>query len=254
MCQQEGVYDKDKPDLTGTHYAQDDLRRVGEGSYGAVFSTLDTTTGERVAIKHYQANDSANREKIYLSKLGGQHHVPRLLSWGISAPSRREWIVIDYIDKVNFRDVVCTMHEKEMREYMFALLTALCHLHHHGVIHHDVKPGNFLYSPTDGKFLLVDFGMSHDAVSLDSKRMGVLVGPTVGSVAQDNYPSNACLEGTCIVGSKRKAAAAGLSSPAELKLMTAVVTDSVANANGASAVEWSASRNRVHQSSGMVCD
>ena len=45
---------------------------------------------------------------------------------------------------------------------MKKILSAVKHLHEHGICHRDLKPENFLFSDntTDGEINLIDFGLS----------------------------------------------------------------------------------------------
>jgi len=43
---------------------------------------------------------------------------------------------------------------------MYALLEGLESLHELGVVHRDIKQGNFLYNPETKKGILVDFGLA----------------------------------------------------------------------------------------------
>lgn len=57
--------------------------------------------------------------------------------------------------------------------YMRSLFISLAHLHHHGIIHRDVKPSNFLYSPENGgRAVLLDFGLAQKANSASSTVRG----------------------------------------------------------------------------------
>ena len=56
---------------------------------------------------------------------------------------------------------------------MRSLFLALAHLHHHGVIHRDVKPSNFLYAQENGgRAVLLDFGLAQKANSSSSTSRG----------------------------------------------------------------------------------
>ena len=57
--------------------------------------------------------------------------------------------------------------------YMRSLFLALAHLHHHGVIHRDVKPSNFLYAQENGgRAVLLDFGLAQKANGSSSTSRG----------------------------------------------------------------------------------
>ena len=57
--------------------------------------------------------------------------------------------------------------------YMRSLFVSLAHLHHHGIIHRDVKPSNFLYAPENGgRAVLLDFGLAQKANSTTSTTRG----------------------------------------------------------------------------------
>lgn len=57
--------------------------------------------------------------------------------------------------------------------YMRSLFISLAHLHHHGIIHRDVKPSNFLYAPeSGGRAVLLDFGLAQKSNSTSSTVRG----------------------------------------------------------------------------------
>lgn len=52
--------------------------------------------------------------------------------------------------------------EKQAASLMRKILSAIKHLHEHGICHRDLKPENFLFSDksADAEIKLIDFGLS----------------------------------------------------------------------------------------------
>ncbi len=48
----------------------------------------------------------------------------------------------------------------DIKYYMYALLEGLASLHELGVVHRDIKQGNFLYNAETKKGILIDFGLA----------------------------------------------------------------------------------------------
>ncbi|KAF2101885.1 kinase-like protein [Rhizodiscina lignyota] len=68
--------------------------------------------------------------------------------------------VLPFFQHRDFREYFREMTVSEMRNYFQSLFTALAAVHHHGILHRDIKPTNFLYSPKQGRGVLVDFGLA----------------------------------------------------------------------------------------------
>lgn len=64
-----------------------------------------------------------------------------------------------------------TLSINSIASYMRSLFISLAHLHHHNVIHRDVKPSNFLYAPENGgRAVLLDFGLAQKVSSSSHHR------------------------------------------------------------------------------------
>ncbi|EON63909.1 CDC7 protein kinase [Coniosporium apollinis CBS 100218] len=68
--------------------------------------------------------------------------------------------ILPYFQHRDFRDYFRDMTVGDMRLYFRSLFTALRAVHANGILHRDIKPTNFLYSPQHSRGVLVDFGLA----------------------------------------------------------------------------------------------
>ncbi|KAF2157815.1 kinase-like protein [Myriangium duriaei CBS 260.36] len=68
--------------------------------------------------------------------------------------------ILPYFQHRDFREYFRDMTVDEMRTYFHSLFTAVEAVHEHKIIHRDIKPTNFLYSPATKRGVLVDFGLA----------------------------------------------------------------------------------------------
>lgn len=68
--------------------------------------------------------------------------------------------VLPFFPHKDFRDYYRDFSVPEIKIYLRSLLTALRSVHQAQIIHRDIKPTNFLYSPSQRRGVLVDFGLA----------------------------------------------------------------------------------------------
>lgn len=78
-------------------------------------------------------------------------------------------LVMPYYEHVKFNRLIRRFKPSDVRDYMRQLLLAVSHIHQHQIIHRDIKPNNFLYSPKTTKCALVDFGLAEVVSPRDDK-------------------------------------------------------------------------------------
>ncbi len=104
---------------------------------------------------------SFEMEQLIMPRLAGPH-VPRFI--GMGGFEATPYIVMERIDgpalSARLRDL--PLPPEEVATIGAAIADALDDLHHHHVVHLDVKPANILFRP-DGTAVMVDFGLArHD--------------------------------------------------------------------------------------------
>ncbi|KAH0362957.1 kinase-like protein, partial [Aureobasidium melanogenum] len=161
------------------------INRIGEGTFSTVYKAEDLlydkykndwndislspqtkTARDRpraryVAIKKIYVTSSPMRifnELELLHDLRDSQNVCPL----ITAFRHQDQVVavLPYFQHRDFRDYFREMTVNDMRVYFNQLFTAVRAVHEHQIIHRDIKPTNFLYSPTTQRGVLVDFGLA----------------------------------------------------------------------------------------------
>ncbi|MEZ4866906.1 MAG: serine/threonine-protein kinase [Caldilineaceae bacterium] len=151
-------------------------KRLGQGGMATVYLAVDHRfNGRLVAIKENsdtvtETQAQFRREAMMLTHLA-HPHLPRFLDHFIEA-SGRQYLVMDYIEGENLREIVqrrgAPLAEADAIAWLQQVMDALEYMHTLSVayggyttpiIHRDIKPGNIKCTPT-GHIVLVDFGLA----------------------------------------------------------------------------------------------
>lgn len=179
------------PDLVGQtlagRYVVD--RKLGAGGMGAVYAARDLNLNDKlVAIKIPRPdlmNDPAIRERWddEIGKLIDIEPHPHIVK--VQDRGRHDgvpYIVMEYQSGGDLKDKLDAaggrMSVDGILEWLPAAAGALDHLHTVGIIHRDVKPGNFVFDRR-GNVFVTDFGIAKALEGPALTRTGVLPGTTL---------------------------------------------------------------------------
>ncbi|WCJ25784.1 Protein kinase superfamily protein [Euphorbia peplus] len=135
----------------------------GSGGYGTVYRARRKIDGAIVAIKCPHAN--AHRHHIInelkmLERFGGKNFVIKYDS--CLKYDNADCFVLEYVEHDRPEVLKREINILELRWYGYCLFRALASLHKQGIVHRDVKPGNFLFSRKGNKGYLIDFNLAMD--------------------------------------------------------------------------------------------
>ena len=140
--------------IPGEHKLEN-LKYIGEGSYGVVASALDASSGEMVAIKKYspfghELYTQRTWREIYILKYLSPHENIIDLRRIICVPNNEDTIkevymiqsLMDFdLSKVLQRSPLTTDH---VRYFIYQIFRGLKFIHSANVLHRDLKPSNVL--------------------------------------------------------------------------------------------------------------
>ena len=112
-----------------------------------------------IAIAHKQFE----LEALSLSRLGSHAQIPSLLDYFQVGTDL--YLVEEYIPGIDLLQIVSKQGrftESEVEIFVTQMSRLLEYLQLHHSIHRDIKPQNIILCPTDGRFVLVDFGIVKD--------------------------------------------------------------------------------------------
>lgn len=159
------------------------LEPIGAGTVGSIFKVLERATGDFYALKLLSPGISQNkliadrfeREILVLSKL---NH-PNIVSYyGQGEHNGQLFFVMELLEGGTIKSLLESTGPFSWHETADCgrqICSALQHLHNHGIIHRDIKPGNVFLSG-DAKPKLGDFGIAQDQHSAGLTDAGLTVG------------------------------------------------------------------------------
>jgi serine/threonine-protein kinase len=140
---------------------------VGGGGMGAVFRAWDTDLHRTVAVKvlsSHQTDDAETERRFQIEGRSAARldhpNIARVHYVGADRGVR--YIVFEYIEGTNLRDVVRTVGPLPVADamnYTVQIADALEHAFQREVVHRDIKPSNIIVTP-DGLAKLVDMGLA----------------------------------------------------------------------------------------------
>lgn len=143
-------------------------RRVGSGGMAIVYEAWDKSRSARLALKVLRKDLARDprwmkrfMKEANLLKQLDHPNIVRLYEF--QADGDTAFIVLDWVDGVNLRDVIAKSKKplalKEVSRTLLPICSALQYAHRNMVFHCDVKPANILLHK-DGRVLLTDFGVA----------------------------------------------------------------------------------------------
>jgi hypothetical protein len=147
-----------------------DFQAIGRGGFGLVFKCFHQVLQRPVAVKllrlDMMSDENSKRLQREAKALGRIDHpnVVKVLASGVT-PHGSLYLVLEYLNGVLLEDLIldCGAFSMERtRQLLTQALAAVGAIHAQGLLHRDIKPGNFIVvtEPTgEERLKLFDFGL-----------------------------------------------------------------------------------------------
>ena len=138
------------------------INKIGKGKYSEVYKGMDVTSDKQVVIKVLKPvkKSKMKREIKILKGLNSHPGIIELKNVVKDPASRTVCLVFDYLYNVDFRSLIPSMNDHDIRFYLYELLKALEYCHSRGIMHRDVKPQNIIVNPQKKILKLIDWGLA----------------------------------------------------------------------------------------------
>ena len=170
-------------------------RLLGTGGFGYVYLVTDLIIQKLCAIKEsYDTSPGAKAQfevEARILKNLGHPHLVRVTDSFIE-PSGKMYMVMEYVEGEDLSDILDQsglLSEDKVLAWMEPIFDAVEYLHTYQprhIIHRDIKPANIRLRKTDGKAILVDFGIAKIGGAADPTRKAAK-GVTLGFSPPEQY-------------------------------------------------------------------
>jgi serine/threonine-protein kinase len=158
--------------------------RIGQGAMGSVFKGRDMQANKFVAIKilapeHCRKPKVVARFEREAEKMTGLRHANIVAFHGHGRRGALPFIVMEFLEGMTLSEVLETHGGKiglpETVAIVKQIASGLTFLHHHGLVHRDIKPQNVFFG-VGGKITILDLGVVRDQANPGLTRPGAMVG------------------------------------------------------------------------------
>ncbi|MDJ0713853.1 MAG: substrate-binding domain-containing protein [Prochloraceae cyanobacterium] len=165
------------------------IKPIGRGGFGKTYLAEDTDKlNELCVVKQLafggfstplvtKAKELFEQEAQQLQRLGEHRQIPALFAY--FEEDKYLFLVQQFIKGQNLVEKLKkqdAFSDTQIRELLLDLLPILKFIHSKGIIHRDIKPGNIMCRSDDGKYVLIDFGISKILSSSLNNQTGTSLG------------------------------------------------------------------------------
>ena len=178
----------EKP-ASGRYGPYEVIQEIGRGGMGSVYRARHVETGTEHALKVVRPKDDPEkvrrafrrleREAETLEAIEPHPGIVRLHSFGMEGT--HPWYSMDLIRGKPLSALLRDgpLEPERAARIVSAVARAIEHVHTHGVVHRDIKPGNILIDRDDRPHMC-DFGLAFDAMAVEGP---IQIGAAVGTLA-----------------------------------------------------------------------
>ena len=154
------------------------IDKIGSGCFGTIFKAKDIQNDIYVAVKIESKKSKKKRLsheiRIYQNLISSKYHshfIPRILWYGNN--ENHNFLVMEYMGYNLEKIFLKHKHSFTLKTIIMLtidLLNALQFIHHHNVIHRDLKPDNIVISHQNQNVYLLDFGLSKNFINGENQK------------------------------------------------------------------------------------